>query len=1059
MRNIVSNNGVDLILELLRQSKLTETRAEKKENNIIQSDITEYNASPRTSLRSSDVDGSLMLSIKDNGISLRKNDENYIKIKNYIKDILNRMTDKDYKQLLEMGYKPEDLTVESLVELLQTLKGYDEIQYSHNYSEGKSKKDSEENRKDISDGEIAERMEYFNLPVTEESIEQIRTVLKISEVIPSIEKKDIMYLLRNDLPFTIENLYKAKYSRQKQDSIKKLSDDDWKELMPQVRDIIGKTGLPAEEDILDDARWLIENDLPLTKDNLEIMADVDLFTDTYDKDAILNKILYGMREGVRPEDVVLWGNNDPANQEFYYDNENISEPDFEKIERLMENINEDYDDEIVKAVKNGRDITLENLKELKADKTESEDASSEELSKDQMARVIAAKRQLEEIRLKMTAEAALRLEKKGFNIDTRPLQEVVEKLRSEEENYYRQLYKLEGVTPDEAQIDALRTTVRSMHELSTVPAYVLGTTLYEDRQTVSDLLDAGNRMLAELEKAKEAYEPLLTQPRKDFGDSIQKAFANMESLMEEMGIEDTIYNRRAIKILGYNNMEITKESIEQVKAYDLKVNYLLQNFNPAIAVQLIKEGINPMDVPIDDLNSVIDKLNSEGYTSLEKYSTYLYKLEKESGITESEKKAYIGIYRLLYQIDKSDGAALGAVIKSGREVTLNHLLTALRTNRKGAVDYSVDEDFGLLNDLSFEEETITDQLETVFNGNTVREEIQKSVVKQLLSNMTPEKLYQLHNKVREDSGLLSEGEVWETIGNMSVEKLLDQLTDMEDNGGRDNGLYYEKMQELREIYNNCDQAVRFLNDFKLPCTTTNLLMAEYILNNKGTLFKNLKNKLKKTEDLTDTLIDKKTENEAYEELEKEVNKVIEEESKQEDVDSVKLNQLRGMALQMKFIKTLAQREFYHIPLEVSGEITNINLTIIRGKGDGSKVTVTLKSDRLGGIKAEAALKDNKVSGYFACDNNDGLKALQSQAETFETLLKGESLKVKQLNFILQQSPEAYRGLKDMRDFSESGNPETERTLYRIAKSILYFIKSAENADKLSHTEVAEINKI
>lgn len=325
MRNIVSNNGVDLILELLRQSKLTETRAEKKENNIIQSDITEYNASPRTSLRSSDVDGSLMLSIKDNGISLRKNDENYIKIKNYIKDILNRMTDKDYKQLLEMGYKPEDLTVESLVELLQTLKGYDEIQYSHNYSEGKSKKDSEENRKDISDGEIAERMEYFNLPVTEESIEQIRTALKISEVIPSIEKKDIMYLLRNDLPFTIENLYKAKYSRQKQDSIKKLSDDDWKELMPQVRDIIGKTGLPAEEDILDDARWLIENDLPLTKDNLEIMADVDLFTDTYDKDAILNKILYGMREGVRPENVVLWGNNDPANQEFYYDNENISE--------------------------------------------------------------------------------------------------------------------------------------------------------------------------------------------------------------------------------------------------------------------------------------------------------------------------------------------------------------------------------------------------------------------------------------------------------------------------------------------------------------------------------------------------------------------------------------------------------------------------------------------------------------------------------------------------------------------------------------------------------------
>ena len=1055
MRNIVSNNGVDLILELLRQSKLTETRAEKKENNIIKSDITEYNASPRTSLRSSDVDGSLMLSIKDNGISLRKNDENYIKIKNYIKDILNRMTDKDYKQLLEMGYKPEDLTVESLVELLQTLKGYDEIQYSHNYSVGKSKKDSEENRKDISDGEIAERMEYFNLPVTEESIEQIRTVLKISEVIPSIEKKDIMYLLRNDLPFTTENLYKAKYSRQKQDSIKKLSDDDWKELMPQVRDIIGKTGLPAEEDILDDARWLIENDLPLTKDNLEIMADVDLFTDTYDKDAILNKILYGMREGVRPEDVVLWGNNDPANQEFYYDNENISEPDFEKIERLMENINEVYDDEIVKAVKNGLDITLENLKELKADKTESEDASSEELSKDQMARVIAAKRQLEEIRLKMTAEAALRLEKKGFNIDTRPLQEVVEKLRSEEENYYRQLYKLEGVTPDEAQIDALRTTVRSMHELSTVPAYVLGTTLYEDRQTVSVLLDAGNRMLAELEKAKEAYEPLLTQPQAEYGDSIRKAFANMDSLMEEMGIENTIYNRRAIRILGYNSMEITKESIEQVKVYDLRVNYMLQNFNPAVAVRMIKEGINPMDVPIDELNSIIERLNEEGYSSLEKYSAYLYRLEKESKISEAEKKAYIGLYRLLYQIEKSDGAALGSVIKSGREVTLYNLLTALRTSQKGTVDFKIDEDFGLLNELSFEKETITDQLGAVFNSSPVQEEIQKSVIKQLLNNMTPDKLYQLHHKTKDDSPLLNDADIWDILGDLSVEKLLDQINDLKGDSGDDKGYYYEKLKEFREIYNNCDQAIRFLNDFRLPCTSTNLIMAEYILNNNGTLFKILRKQLKKTEDLTDTLIDKKTMNEAYDELEKEVNEIVDQESKKENVDSFKLNQLKNMALQMRFIKTLAKREFYHIPIEVSGKITNINLTIIRGKGDGSKVTVTLKSDRLGGIKAEAALKDNKLSGYFACDNTEGLKLLKARSEKFKSLLHNEKIEVKQLNFILQQSPEAYRGLKDDPDFSDNKNWETERILYGIAKSILYIIKSAEEADAFSHKEVAE----
>ena len=43
---------------------------------------------------------------------------------------------------------------------------------------------------------------------------------------------------------------------------------------------------------------------------------------------------------------------------------------------------------------------------------------------------------------------------------------------------------------------------------------------------------------------------------------------------------------------------------------------------------------------------------------------------------------------------------------------------------------------------------------------------------------------------------------------------------------------------------------------------------------------------------------------------------------------------------------------------MSGKLTNINLTIIRGKSDAGKVTVTLSSDKLGNIKAEARLKEN-----------------------------------------------------------------------------------------------------
>ena len=57
-----------------------------------------------------------------------------------------------------------------------------------------------------------------------------------------------------------------------------------------------------------------------------------------------------------------------------------------------------------------------------------------------------------------------------------------------------------------------------------------------------------------------------------------------------------------------------------------------------------------MKMPIDDLNRLINGLKDQGYSSLEKYSTYLHRLDKEGNISESERKAYIGIYRLLYQI-------------------------------------------------------------------------------------------------------------------------------------------------------------------------------------------------------------------------------------------------------------------------------------------------------------------------------------------------------------------------------------------------------------------------
>lgn len=57
---------------------------------------------------------------------------------------------------------------------------------------------------------------------------------------------------------------------------------------------------------------------------------------------------------------------------------------------------------------------------------------------------------------------------------------------------------------------------------------------------------------------------------------------------------------------------------------------------PAVVTQLIKQGINPLEMKISDLNRVAEQVRSEvGKDDNQKFSEYLYKLEK---IIRSQRK-------------------------------------------------------------------------------------------------------------------------------------------------------------------------------------------------------------------------------------------------------------------------------------------------------------------------------------------------------------------------------------------------------------------------------------
>lgn len=148
--------------------------------------------------------------------------------------------------------------------------------------------------------------------------------------------------------------------------------------------------------------------------------------------------------------------------------------------------------------------------------------------------------------------------------------------------------------------------VKVASELPGLPAGVLGPYSLEQNaatETVSDFHKEGAAMQKAYEEAGERYETLMTAPRSDLGDSIRKAFSNVDDILTDMSLEKTSENQRAVRILAYNNMKITPENIEKVKEADRQVSAVVDRLTPKNVLQMIRDGVNPLEKTFNELES------------------------------------------------------------------------------------------------------------------------------------------------------------------------------------------------------------------------------------------------------------------------------------------------------------------------------------------------------------------------------------------------------------------------------------------------------------------------
>ena len=752
--------------------------------------------------------------------------------------------------------------------------------------------------------QIMGALEGNDLPATEENMQDVADALAQAASIPEITEQAISYLLKNNMEPSIRNLYLSNYSSSAENVMEpEQSGIDFDALMPQIMQIIEQAGLSSDENAVDNSKWLVANQIPLTPENLQYLTQ-----------------LQGLSEDLQMDDI-----------------------DWNQVVDSM-------------------------AKTIAAGKRPAE------------ASMLTARRQMEESRLVMTSEAAATMEKAGVEMDLQPLTDLVEDLKAQEREYYKDLLSGAGVEPSEKNIDLMAETMDVFAELKQQPAYVIGQ--IDENNTIQEIHDTGAQMQRAFAQANESYETLMTAPRPDMGDSITKAFSNVDDILQDLQLDTSEGNRRAVRILAYNNTEITPENIREVKALDEQMQRAFSSMKPAVTLEMIRRGENPLDMNMEQLNQAAQEISQEnGIEEQERFSKYLWKLEQNHEISEEERSSYIGVYRLIAQVEKGDGAALGFLMNQGADVTMRNLLRAVRSEKKSGLDYQVDDDF--------------DGVDSTTNGPKIDEQIsaafQQNCLRDVMEYISPEKL----SRLGEDE--------WQ---NMSPEQLAEALKQMDESVGEqeaEKSYRQEQLAQYQQLADAPEEVYTYLERYDIPNSMVNIMAASEMLRKPNQMMERLfkenhfsKDSMAEIADMKEQVLEQFSEAlknpsdlaDAMETLADVAEHVMDTMIIEDpDVRMIDIRKMRQMSAQFQIGAKKSQEECYVIPMQTGDTVTGVSLKIVRGKKEKGLVDIFLDGEKAGKITASFQAKSDRISGTIVTSEEETARQIEQHLEELQNAMQ------------------------------------------------------------------------
>ncbi|MCF0129570.1 MAG: hypothetical protein HUJ70_13395 [Pseudobutyrivibrio sp.] len=649
---------------------------------------------------------------------------------------------------------------------------------------------------------------------------------------------------------------------------------------------------------------------------------------------------------------------------------------------------------------------------------------------------------LERIRLIMTKESAFTMIKNGIEVDTSDLTNLLEQLEATQNQLIEKLCA--GATKEETQanVSLYIETMEVVSEVKGLPIDLVTRVPDLSEATLPQIKEAGISLAAEFARMEMTYEAVGTEVRRDLGDSINKAFQNVGDILEDLGFEaEDELAVKAVHALARNQMAINKESVTTMKSACEELSRTMKSLSPAVVSELIKRGENPLDLSLKELTAKANEIRLEtGDTSEEEgFAKFLWKAEHTEGISEEQREAYIGVYRLLNQIEKSDGAAIGALMSQQTEVTLRNLMMAVRSGKKTGKEYEVSDKVGALDQLIVSDLSITQQVEKVFLTNRCRDAKEA---------MTPAKLMAFET---EDAYLDMNPDQYASAMEAGAEDVLEEA--------------YRRQQtaELRENFSNAsEEVIRMLEQFDLPVTSNMISAMQQFMNSKNSVFSKLFEKQGRDEDEVEMLIENLTERfgeacktpeemaEAQEALGILAENAMKTMVNEEEVSTIDLKTMKLLKTQFGAMTAMAKNdETYHIPIMVANEAGNMTLKIVKGSYDKGLVKMAIRAVSTGAVSGSFRYEAGELNGSFTCEKEETREMMSEQAPLIaQTILEQTGLSVS-----LSFGRDAFlneNSIYDKADEKAYEKPETgddtvpTATLYKAAKSLIDVVSEIFN---------------